>query len=134
MKPSIVPYLLISLYPAGIICFPCYIPQYFIYLFCHCALEFSFEFIKQLNKRWPCDMTLMFRNLFNIFPTNSLILSNFYSLYSLSSFTKAPNYYNLIMALTCGGIPVAIIMCSDRCVVTIFLNYDSKAGHVKIGI
>ena len=36
------------------------------------------------------------------------------------------------MASTCGGIPVAILMRSDSCVMTIFFNSASKAGIVKI--
>ena len=38
------------------------------------------------------------------------------------------------MASSCGGILFAILMRSDRCVVTIFFNSASKAGRIKIGI
>ena len=86
MQPYVVPYLFRFLHPAVIICIPHYIPQYFVYIFRYCAFKFSSEFIKQLNNRWPCDMTVMFRNIFNIFPTNYLFLSSLLSLSSLFSF------------------------------------------------
>ena len=77
MKPYVVPYLFIFLHPSGIICIPRYILQYFVYLFRHCAFKFSSWFIKQLNNLWPCDMNIMFHNLFNIFANQLLDLIKF---------------------------------------------------------
>ena len=74
MQPYVVPYFFRFLHPADIICIPPYIPQYFIYIFCHYAFEFSSEFIKQFNNLWQCDITVMLRNLFNIFSNQFLDL------------------------------------------------------------
>ena len=67
-------------------------------------------------------------------PNHSLILSDCCSLYSLYCFIKVTNCSNLLMDSTCSGIPVAILVRSDCCVVTMLFNSSSKVGRVETWI
>ena len=72
MQPCVLTSFLRLQHPTSIICIPYYITEYFVYIFHHCAFEFSSKFIKQLNNRSPFYMTVVFRNLFNIFANQFL--------------------------------------------------------------